>query len=99
MKRMGTHGSRSLSEVLREMEEKFKLNDPLTDAAIKEHWARIMGPLISNHTTSLKFKDGLLRIGIDNAPLKAELSMRKEEIIHLINTEMGADTIREVHIR
>jgi predicted nucleic acid-binding Zn ribbon protein len=81
------------------MEEKYKLSGPLTEAALRERWATIMGPLISNHTLYLKYKEGSLSIGIDNAPLKAELSMRKDEILRLINQELGADTVREVHIR
>ena len=99
MKRIGKQGSRSISEVLRQMEEKYHLSSPLTEAALKERWASIMGTLIANHTQTIRFKDGTLSLTIDNAPLKAELMMRKNEIIQRINTDLGADTIREVHIR
>lgn len=99
MKKIGSHGSKSISELLREMEEKYNLSDPLREAALKERWSSLMGPLISNHTQYIKFKEGKLSIGIDNAPLKAELNMRLDEIKNLINTEMGADTVREVNIR
>lgn len=99
MKKIGSHGTKSISELLREMEEKFNLSDPLREAALKERWSILMGPLISKHTQNLKFKEGKLSIIIDNAPLKAELSMRLEEIKNLVNTEMGTDTVREVYIR
>lgn len=99
MKKIGSHGSKSISELLREMEEKFNLSDPLREAALKERWSSLMGPLISKHTQNLKFKEGKLSIIFDNAPLKAELSMRLEEIKNLVNTELGADTVREVYIR
>ena len=58
-----------------------------------------MGETISKRTEKIIFKDEVLSIYLNSAPLKEELTYGREKIIQLLNQELGGNYIKEVVIR
>jgi predicted nucleic acid-binding Zn ribbon protein len=93
------HHSRSISEVLKEMRSTYKLDQKLSEVGLTARWPELVGDLIARHTTGLRIKEDVLTIYVDNAPLRHELTNRKEEIRQLVNRDAGTESIREVLVR
>jgi predicted nucleic acid-binding Zn ribbon protein len=72
------------------MESKFKVT------AILESWPILMGPMITKHTTLVEFRDGVLYVSLDSAPLRQELFQTRLEMIQLLNREAGAELVKEI---
>jgi predicted nucleic acid-binding Zn ribbon protein len=99
MKKPRIHHSRSISEVLKEMRSTYKLDQKLTEVGLTTRWPELVGDLIARHTTGLRIRDNVLTIYVDNAPLRHELTNRREEIRQLVNKDTGSESIREVVVR
>ena len=67
--------------------------------SLVEAWPRLMGPMIANHTTSIRITDGVLHLVLDSAPLRQELFQARDRILRLLNDEAGADVVREIVFR
>jgi predicted nucleic acid-binding Zn ribbon protein len=63
----------------------------LTD--VKEAWAELMGPAIARHTRRLRIDNKILKIEVDNAPLRQQLAMSRNRIIKLVNDKVGRNLI------
>lgn len=58
-------------------------------ARIEMHWQKTFGDYISNHTSNIFFRNGLLTITVDSSSLRNELMMNKTHIIKLLNESLG----------
>jgi hypothetical protein len=55
----------------------------------KPAWDRIVGPIISRHSSPLRFQDGALAIEVTNAGWARELSDREPEILARVAAVLG----------
>jgi len=53
----------------------------------------MMGPGVSNHTSSVKLQNKTLIIQLNSSVLREELSYGKDKIIKMMNEEIGEDLI------
>ncbi|NND33068.1 MAG: DUF721 domain-containing protein [Saprospiraceae bacterium] len=75
-----------------------KIKDKYLLIRIKESWKVHFGGSIEKHTTDIRFREGVLSLVINSAPLKHELSLGKDKIIRILNEALGQEYIKEVHI-
>ena len=56
----------------------------------------LMGPAVARRTGEIKLDKGVLRIRIESAPLRQELSYGKDEIIQRLNRKLESRIIKEI---
>lgn len=62
-------------------------------------WAEIVGEQIARVTTAQRIERGILFVSVATAPWRAELMMRRPEILKKLNREAGGVVIREIRFR
>jgi predicted nucleic acid-binding Zn ribbon protein len=62
-------------------------------------WPAIVGEKIARVTTPMKVERGILFVSVATAPWRAELVLRKPEIIQKLNREAGRPVIRDIRFR
>jgi predicted nucleic acid-binding Zn ribbon protein len=86
----------SLGDALQQFLNKSRLKAGIQALQIEDVWEKLMGKTIAKYTERIKIINHTLFITTSVAPLKNELMFQKENIIKLINEELGAGTIKEV---
>jgi predicted nucleic acid-binding Zn ribbon protein len=71
------------------LEEKFSLTE------IREAWPEIVGTVIARHTQSVRVENKILKIQVDNAPLRQQLNLSKARLIKLVNEKAGRQLVVE----
>ena len=62
-------------------------------------WDQIVGEQIAKVATAQRIEKGVLFVEVASAPWRAELSMRRRDIIERINTIVGKKVVLEVRFR
>ena len=62
-------------------------------------WAEIVGEQIARVTEPQRIDNGVLFVSVKTAPWRAELTLKRLEIIHKLNAAAGADVIRDIRFR
>lgn len=86
----------SIGDVLVEYLRESGLEKPLMERQVVESWNDIMGETVARLTRSVELKDGMLRVKLSSAALKAQLFECRHELIAKINTYMGCEVVTEV---
>jgi len=64
-----------------------------------EQWRKIVGEFISNQTTKITVKQGVLYVTIPNAALRFEVMGSRSQIISKINEALGGEVIKGIIIK
>ena len=91
--------TQSLAEVIRQLLKEQHLDDKLNDRHIIDAWSVVLGPNISQYTTSLSVCDQTLYVSLSSAVLRHELFLSKQEILSALNRHVGAEVIRDIVFR
>lgn len=78
------------------MVDDYGLREKLDELELCTAWDVVTGPMVSRHTKRVSFKGGVVRIVIDSAPLRQELSYMKEDLITKLNEELGRPLVAKV---
>lgn len=74
------------------------LEKPLLERQVVERWSEIMGPTVAQMTRSVEVENGMLRVRLSNAALRAQLFECRRELVKKINETMGSDVIHDVRL-
>lgn len=96
---MRNSNEQSLSEVIRELLDAYRLKDGLTQVRIREAFNALMDPAIISRISDLNYKKGKLVILSRSAVLTHELQFQKDEIKNALNTVLKEELISTVEIR
>lgn len=96
---MRNANEQSLKQVLKDMVETYRIKARLNQNKIQRIWEKLMGTSIARYTKEIKLRRNKLYLTIESASLKQELSYGKDQIIQLINNELGENCVDEVIIR
>ncbi len=86
----------SLSEVIEQLLDQYRLRDRLNEIRIRKAWEDTMGNAICNRTTDIKIKSDILFISVSSAPLRDELQYQKPRILELMNKALGGAYLKQV---
>lgn len=86
----------SLGEGLKGVFSEYKIEEQLDLAEVRDRWEEIMGGAISNKTSSISLRQGILRVKITSSVLLQELNFGKDKIRSHMNTALKKDVIKEV---
>lgn len=89
----------TVGDILKEFIKESKLEQGLDMVQVKELWASLMGPTISNYTTQVDFYKNILYITLSSAVLKQELALGKQKIIDMFNKTLEKELVKDLIFR
>jgi len=80
------------------------LKEEHLDVALDEHracalWPQIVGQGINRYTVRRSVAGGVMTVWMTSAPLRAELMMRRMDIVARINEALGREVIKDIHFK
>ncbi len=60
------------------------------------NWEQIMGKTIASRTSKIFFSDKVLFVKLSSAPLKNEMLHAKDQLLQIIEKEMGPGEVKDV---
>ena len=94
-----TSNESAISDILKEIIEKNKLQHGIDDVLVKEAWKSLMGNGVNSYTRNIILKNETLYVELTSAVLREELTFGKDKIIKLINEELRRDVVKKVVLR
>ena len=88
-----------INKILDLFVKKGKLKNGLNQIKVKKAWEKNFGLNINKYTTEIKLKNSTLVVNLSSAPLKEELSYKKEKILKILKKEIGEEIIKKIIIR
>lgn len=88
-----------ISDILKEIIQKNKLQPGIDDVLVKEAWKSLMGNGVNSYTRNIILKNETLYVELTSAVLREELTYGKDKIIKLINEELRRDVVKKVVLR
>ena len=86
----------SLKSVLHELFSHYKNENGVSSTRVQAIYRQATGDYISNHTTRVFLKNGVLYLYIDVPSLRHELSMGKLKLLEILNEALGEKQIKEI---
>ena len=86
----------SVKDLMQNFIKENNLTKGMQKIKVEETWTKMMGPGVSNHTTSVKLQNKTLIIQLNSSVLREELSYGKDKIIKLMNEELGDEVISKL---
>lgn len=74
------------------------LEKPLLERELIKRWPEIMGPAVAQLTRSVEMEDGMLRVRISSAALRATLFDERRQLIERLNSAMGATVVLDIRL-
>jgi len=71
------------------------LDDKFAESNITLSWQELVGPMIAKHTRRIRIENKILKIEVDNAPLREQLNLSKTRLIKLVNEKAGRQLVVE----
>ncbi len=72
------------------------LETPLLQKRLVEGWPTVAGDAIARHTTSVRIYNQTLYVQLRLPALRADLSMRRQELVKQLNEFVGAQVIADI---
>ncbi len=93
---MRRSNTRSISEVLKEYVEAFKLQGKLGEVKIINSWPEVVGERIANRTKEIKIFNRKLYVKIQSSIIRQELFMIRTELVKRLNEKAGENIIDDL---
>ena len=72
------------------------LETPLLQKRLVEAWPVVTGDVIHRYTTNAYIRNQTLFVHLSNPALRADLSMRRQELVRLLNGYVGSQVIVDI---
>ena len=72
------------------------LETPLQQKRLVESWPQIAGPVAARYTLNTYIYNQTLFVRLSSPALRAELSMRRQELTTLLNQHFGSQVITDI---
>ncbi|KRP09244.1 MAG: hypothetical protein ABR94_07655 [Sphingobacteriales bacterium BACL12 MAG-120802-bin5] len=96
--RVRRSNEQDIGEVLKDFFKAFKIDGKVNEIRIKEVWEEVMGKTMARYTSDVRLHNGQLKVFINSAPLKHELTYNKDVIIQRINEAFGEEIVNKLII-
>ena len=80
---------KSIKTIMEMITKQSGLDVKLREASIPDIWVEIVGEMINTHSKVINITSGKLFISTDSSTWKAEIFLRRQEIIDKINNRLG----------
>jgi predicted nucleic acid-binding Zn ribbon protein len=85
----------SMADAIQSWMKMNHLEDKFAESDITLSWPSIAGPMIARHTRRIRIENKILKIEVDNAPLREQLNLSKTRILKLVNEKAGRQLVIE----
>lgn len=93
---MFKRNTRNIKElVLRSLREQG-LETPLLQKRLIEAWPTVAGESIARYTTDVRIYNQTLYVNLSVPALRADLSMRRQEFVNLLNAHVGTQLVTDI---
>ncbi len=89
----------ALGDALEQLAQDLDIAKPLNRYAVLTSWGEIVGEQIAKVATAERVEDGVLIVRVTTAPWRAELSLRRAEILEKVAARVGKGVVREIRFR
>jgi predicted nucleic acid-binding Zn ribbon protein len=72
------------------------LETPLLQKRLVDSWPQVAGMAINHYTTGVSIRNQTLFVRLSSPALRADLSMRRQEFVRLLNNFVGAQVISDI---
>ncbi len=90
--------AQSIGDVIAEYLRESGLEKPLLEREVVASWGELMGEMTARLTRSVELKDGVLRVRLSSAALKAQLFECRRELVRKLNEHVGCEVVKEVRL-
>lgn len=87
---------KSFRNAFKEFLKEENLEHTFKQKELLANWEQVMGKTIASRTTKVFFNKKILFIKLSSAPLKSEMQNSKEQILTLLENEMGPEEVEDV---
>lgn len=74
------------------------LETPLLQRRLIEAWPNVTGDIVARYTTDCYIHNQTLYVKIKNSALRADLSMRRSDLVIKLNHAVGSNVIVDIHL-
>lgn len=74
------------------------LETPWLQRRLVESWEDIAGPIVAQYTEDKSIRNQTLWVKIASPAVRADLQMRRTELIVQLNAKVGAEIIRDIRV-
>ena len=92
----GKDNEYTLGDLIKLVYNECDLTDKVNEMDVIKAYNTIAGDLISKLTNEIKLRDKTLYLKVSSAALKNELSYKKSDLIHRINSELNRNAINNI---
>lgn len=75
------------------------LETPLLQKRLVEAWPTVAGESVARRTTSAEIRNQTLYVSLTSPALRADLSMRRTELVARLNAHVGSKVIVDIRFR
>lgn len=72
------------------------LETPLLQKRLVDAWPQVAGPVVARYTLDVVIRNQTLWVRLSNPALRADMSMRRQEYIMLLNGRVGNQVITDI---
>lgn len=85
-----------LDDIIRHFLREYQLETPLNEYRLIQAWGKIAGPAAERYTQRLHIYNQKLFVKVRSAALRAELLMRRSELVEQLNAYIGSQVITDI---
>jgi predicted nucleic acid-binding Zn ribbon protein len=98
-KSSGKSQPRPVGAAIQDLAKHLGLQKNLEEYQVVTSWQEVVGEQIAKVTQAQRMENGVLLVSVSTAPWRAELSMKRMEILRKINATFGKNVVKEIRFR
>lgn len=89
----------ALNAALAQFTASIGITRKLREVSVVTDWEVLVGEQIAKVARPQRMENGVLFVAVSSAPWRAELTLRRREIIEKINATAGTKVVREIRFK
>lgn len=85
-----------LGDVLSRYLAQSGLQSPLNEYRLVQSWGKVAGDAVERRTKKVSIRAGKLLVTLDSPALRADLMMRRSDLVKRLNAEVGAQVVTDI---
>jgi predicted nucleic acid-binding Zn ribbon protein len=92
-------GPEPIGKAIDDLIRRMGMTKALKQYSVITSWNEIVGEHIGRMTKAQRMEQGVLIVSVESAPWRAELTMKRREIIEKLNRAMGERVVKDIRFR
>ncbi len=85
-----------LKTVIEELLLMYGWKDHIDGVKLMEGWEKVVGRIISKHTSDMVIRKGVLYVTLDSSVVRSELHQMRSQVVKDLNKKLGRQLIKEL---